>query len=258
VTRHDDMLYVALMRDEIRGVMEAIQDRSREAFMTDELRIGAAALHFVRLAERPLKTSAAFRAAHPEIPWDALAAIRDRVEPEQFREDPAVIWEIATRELPEIADALESLLPPDQLWRYRADDRDVEHQTDWPGPEPESPLRVTIPGDALDEICRRYDVTRIRVFGSVLRDDFRPDSDIDMMVDFGPDAPGGWDRFHLDVELEELLGHKVDVIDGEPIRYIREQVLAEARTIYAPGMSARPGQWDIVRARCDCREGMQP
>ena len=231
MTRHDDTLYVALMRDEIRGVLEAVEGCSRDEFVTDELHIGAAAFHFTRLAERPLKASAAFRVAHPEIPWEDLAGIRDRVEPELFHEDAAVMWEIATSEFPALVDALEALLPPDELWRYRKDD-DSDEELAWPASEPDVSPRVPIPTAALDEICRRYDVRRIRFCGSVLRDDFGPDSDIDMMVELGPNAPRGWDVLRLDEELSELFGHEADVMHGRPVRYIRDQMLAEAKTVY--------------------------
>ena len=231
MTRHDDTLYVALMRDEVRGVLEAVEGCSREEFITDELHIGVAAFHFVRLAERPLKASAAYRAAHPEIPWEDLAGIRDRVEPELFHEDAAVMWDIATGEFPALVETLEALLPPDELWRYRKDD-DNDEELVWPATEPDVTPRVPMPMAALDEICRRFDVRRIRLCGSVLRDDFGPDSDIDIMPEFGPNAPKGWDVFQLDQELTELFDHEADVMHGKPVRYIREQMLAEAKTIY--------------------------
>lgn len=231
MTYHDDTLYVALMRDEVRGVLEAVEGCSREEFITDELRIGSAAFHFMRLAERPLKASAVYRAAHPEIPWEDLAAIRDRVEPELFREDAAVMWEIATGEFPALVQALEALLPPAALWRYREDD-DRDEDLAWPATEPDVLPRVPIPTAALEEICRRYDVRRIRLCGSVLRDDFGPESDIDIMPEFGPGAPRGLELFQLDEELSELFGREADVMHGRPVRYIRQQMLAEAKTIY--------------------------
>lgn len=231
MTHHDDTLYVALMRDEVRGVLEAVEGRSREEFTTDELHVGSAAFHFMRLAERPLKASAVYRVAHPEIPWQDLADIRDRVEPELFHEDAAAMWEIATDEFPALVDALEALLPPDELWRYRKGDHD-DVELAWPVTEPEVSPRVPIPTAALEEICRRYDVRRIRFCGSVLRDDFGPESDIDMMVELGPNAPRGWDVLRLDQELSELFEREADVMHGRPVRYIREQMLAEAKTIY--------------------------
>ncbi len=237
MTRHDNMLYVALMRDEIRGVLEAVDGLSREEFMSEEMHIGAAAFHFTRLAERPLKASAAYRSAHAEIPWQGLADIRERVEPELFHEDAAIMWEIATDEFPALLDALEALLPQDERWRYLKED-DREEELAWPAVEPDATPRVPIPMAALGEICRRYDVRRIRVCGSVLRDDFGPDSDIDIMPEFGPNAPKGWDVLQLDEELSDLFGRKADVMHGKPIRYIREQMLAEAKTIYlAPDVS---------------------
>lgn len=231
MTRHDDTLYVALMRDEIRESIDTVGGSSLEEFAADRTGPHVVAYHFMRLAERPLKASEAFREAHPEIPWQDLAGIRDRVEDEHFHADPAEMWCIVTEEFPALLDALEALLPADDVWRYRKDDARDEELV-WPETEPDAVPRVSIPMEALTEICRRYDVRRLRVCGSVLRDDFRPDSDIDMMVEFGPNAPKGWGVLRLDEELSELFGRKADVMHGKPIRYIREQMLAEAKTIY--------------------------
>jgi len=150
MTQHDDTLYVALMRDEIRGIMELVEDCTRDEFISDRLRIRASAFHFARLAERPLQASAAYRAAHPEIPWDDLAHIRERVEPELFHHDAIVTWEIATKELPPLVDALEALLPPDELWRYREEDDGSDEDLVWPKTEPDVSLRVAILMAALD------------------------------------------------------------------------------------------------------------
>ena len=243
MTRHDDLLYVALMRDDVRGVMEALEGRSHHEFVTDELHVGAAAFHFTRLAEWPLKASVAYRAAHPEIPWGALAVIRDRVEPELFHEDAEVMWGIATDEFPALLDALEALLPQDERWRYRKENERDEELV-WPAVEPDVTPRIPIPTAALEEICHRYDVRRLRVCGSVLRDDFGPDSDIDIMPEFGPNAPQGWDVLQLDDELSELFGHKADVMHGRPVRYIREQMMAEAKTIYVASASSMTDNGD--------------
>jgi len=237
VTRHDDTLYVALMRDEVREAIDTVRGSSLKEFAADRTGPHVVAYHFMRLAERPLRASEAFRESHPEIPWQDLAEIRERVEDEHFHADPAEMWRIVTEEFPALLDALEALLPADDLWRYRQDGARDEELT-WPETEPDVEPRVPIPMEALTEICRRYDVRRIRVCGSVLRDDFCPDSDIDIMPEFGPNAPKGWDVLRLDDELSELFGRKADVMHGTPIRYIREQMMAEAKTIYvAPGVA---------------------
>jgi len=231
MTRHDDMLYVALMRDEIREAMDTVGSSSLEEFAADRTGPHVVAYHLMRLATRPLKASEAFRQAHPGIPWQDLAEIRDRTEDEHFHTDAAEMWQIVTSELPAILTNLEALLPPDALWRYR-EDRGTDDELVWPETEPDVTPRVTIPTDALDEICRRYDVRRIRFCGSVLRDDFGPESDIDMMIELGPNAPKGWDIFQLDEELSELFGRKADVMHGKPVRYIRDKMLAEAKTVH--------------------------
>jgi predicted nucleotidyltransferase/uncharacterized protein with HEPN domain len=245
MTQHNDLVYAALMRDEIRGAMEAAEGMTKDEFVADKKAPLVAAYHFTRLAERPPKASMLFREAHPEIPWGELAAIRSRTEPEFLKEDPEAMWQIIVDELPPIAAALEALLPGEALWRYRAEEEDddgaaSEGADGTPLPLDQLPiaLPMQLPMPELVELCGRYDVRRIRVFGSVLRDDFGPESDVDMMVDFGPGAPQGWDVFRFDDEMSELLGHKADVMHGRPIRYIRQQVLAEAVTIYQAGAVA--------------------
>jgi len=237
VTQHEDLVYVALIRDEIRGALRAIEGYTRDEFVADEMASAVAAYHFMRLAERPLKASTAYREAHPEIPWDDLAAIRSRTEPELFKEDPAVMWQITTEEFPPIADMLEALLPAEPIWRYRAE-RSDDGQLEEPDQTRDETfvsldrLQIDIPIKRFVEICRRYDVRRVRLFGSVLRDDFGPGSDVDMMVDFGPGAPKGWAILGFDEEMSGILGHQADVMHGTILRYIRERVMAEAVTVY--------------------------
>jgi hypothetical protein len=92
-----------------------------------------------------------------------------------------------------------------------------------------------IPADLLAKLCRKYSVLRLSLFGSVLRSDFGPESDIDMLVEFQPDAQITYfDLAGLEVELTELLGRKVDLrTPAELSRYFREKVLREAKVQYA-------------------------
>ncbi len=241
MTQHDDTLYVALMRDEIREAMDTVGRSTLEEFAADRTGPHVVAYHFMRLATRPLKASDSFRAAHPEIPWNDLAEIRARVEDEHFHGDPAEMWRIVTTEFPVIVEQLEALLPVEPTWRYqedRAADKGVMSQADTGAcevdPAAEARLHSLLDTrvDAFRGLCRQYDVKCIRLFGSVLRDDFGPDSDVDMMVDFGPGAPSGWKVFGFDDELSGLLGHTADVMHGQPVRYIGDQILDEARTVY--------------------------
>jgi len=93
--------------------------------------------------------------------------------------------------------------------------------------------RIDIPNDKIAEFCRRNHIRRLALFGSVLRDDFRPDSDVDVLVEFEPDARVGLRFFGMEEELSEVLGRKVDLNTvGFLSPYFRSQVLAEAEVHY--------------------------
>src|SRR5262245_29121013 len=95
--------------------------------------------------------------------------------------------------------------------------------------------RIDISEEALAELARRYHVREIRLFGSVLRDDFREDSDVDVLVEYELNAGISlFDHFNLHEELEQLLGRKVDLVSKPGLhRIIREYVLATSQIVYA-------------------------
>jgi predicted nucleotidyltransferase len=87
--------------------------------------------------------------------------------------------------------------------------------------------------ERISAFCRRHHMSRLSLFGSVLRDDFGPDSDIDVLVEFEPGHTPGWDFFLMQDELSEMLGRKVDLnTPGFLSRYFRDEVVAGARLIY--------------------------
>jgi predicted nucleotidyltransferase len=93
--------------------------------------------------------------------------------------------------------------------------------------------RIDIPKEKIAEFCRRNHIRRLSLFGSVLRDDFGPQSDVDVLVEFEPDTHLGLRFFGLEHELSELLGRKVDLnTAGFLSKYFRDQVLAEAEVQY--------------------------
>jgi predicted nucleotidyltransferase len=94
---------------------------------------------------------------------------------------------------------------------------------------------ISIPRDAIADFCRRNGIKRLSLFGSVLRDDFRPDSDVDMLVEFEPGHRAGlFSLLAMQIELTELVGRQVDLrTPPELSRYFREAVLAEAVRQYA-------------------------
>ena len=95
------------------------------------------------------------------------------------------------------------------------------------------PASLDIPTEHLASFSRRNRIRRLALFGSALRDDFRPDSDLDILVVFEPDARVGLLFFALQRELSELLGRPVDLnTPGFLSPYFRDEVLAEAVDLY--------------------------
>lgn len=96
--------------------------------------------------------------------------------------------------------------------------------------------RIPVDQAALADFCRRHRIRKLSLFGSVLRDDFRPDSDIDVLVEFDPDARIGLYEF-LDAqeELEAILGRAVDLVQRSALRnpFRRREILRTAEDVYA-------------------------
>jgi predicted nucleotidyltransferase len=96
---------------------------------------------------------------------------------------------------------------------------------------------LILPKEQLAAYCRAHGIRRLAVFGSALRDDFGPDSDIDLLVEFAPDSvPGLLGIARMERELSALLGRKVDLRTPQDLSpYFREGVMEEAEVQYARG-----------------------
>ena len=98
--------------------------------------------------------------------------------------------------------------------------------------------RIDLPQEIIADFCSRHHIRRLSLFGSVLREDFRPDSDVDVLVEFEQGCePGFFGLVRMERELSGLLGgRKVDLRTPEDLsRYFRDDVLAEAEVRYAQG-----------------------
>jgi uncharacterized protein len=96
--------------------------------------------------------------------------------------------------------------------------------------------QIDIPAERIAEFCRKWRIREFSLFGSVLRDDFRPDSDVDVLVSFQAEAE--WDLFDLvDIreELMALFGRDIDLVEQEGLRnpFRRENILRTRQVIYA-------------------------
>ena len=106
------------------------------------------------------------------------------------------------------------------------------------GPEMAT-IHIDLPQEKILEFCARWKVTELALFGSVLRDDFRPDSDVDVLVRFDPDA--GWGLFEfmqMEEELAKTLGRPVDLVARAAVEASRnwirrKQILDESHVVFA-------------------------
>src|ERR1700675_3370846 len=95
---------------------------------------------------------------------------------------------------------------------------------------------IEIPDEVIRSFCRKWKIEELALFGSVLRGDFRPDSDIDVLATFAPDAKWSvFDHARMREELSTLLGREADVIESAGLRnpFRRHEILATRKVIYA-------------------------
>ena len=94
---------------------------------------------------------------------------------------------------------------------------------------------ITIPKDKITEFCKRNHIRKLSLFGSALNGNLRPDSDINLLVEFDPEhIPGLFDLARMEGELTNMLGRKVDLrTAGDLSRYFRDEVIKTAEVQYA-------------------------
>jgi uncharacterized protein len=96
---------------------------------------------------------------------------------------------------------------------------------------------IDIPEERLADLCRRRGIRKLELFGSVVRDDFGPESDVDVMVEFEPERTPGLAFFDIERELEEIFGRKVDLltrrtVEQSPNYIFRKYALRDVATVY--------------------------
>ena len=92
---------------------------------------------------------------------------------------------------------------------------------------------LSVSQEKVDDFCRKNHIKRLAFFGSVLRGDFGPDSDLDVIVEFEPGHVPGLRYFAMERELSEIIGRRVDLnTPGSLSKYFRDRVLAEAEQQY--------------------------
>ncbi|MBI4024256.1 MAG: nucleotidyltransferase family protein [Verrucomicrobia bacterium] len=95
---------------------------------------------------------------------------------------------------------------------------------------------IVVANETIAEFCRRWKITELALFGSSIREDFRPDSDVDVLVTFAEDAP--WHLWHLTEirdELQKIFGREVDLVEKAGLRnpFRKHEILRTHRVVYA-------------------------
>ena len=96
--------------------------------------------------------------------------------------------------------------------------------------------KIRIPRKKIAEFCRRWGVVEFSLFGSILRDDFRPDSDVDVFVTFSPEARISlFDLVQMKIDLEKIFHRPVDVIEKDALEnpFRKREILRTAKVVYA-------------------------
>lgn len=95
--------------------------------------------------------------------------------------------------------------------------------------------KIMVSKEKIADFCHRHSIRKLAFFGSILRDDFRPESDVDVLVEFAPGTTVGFFKlYNLEQELSRILeGRKVDINTPKSLsKYFRDKVLAEAEVQY--------------------------
>lgn len=93
---------------------------------------------------------------------------------------------------------------------------------------------IDLNSEEIRAFCRRWRIKELRVFGSILRSDFRPDSDVDFVADFEPAGRQEFDVIEAEEELSSILGRPVDLVEKDGLKWvIRDRVLNSSQVVYA-------------------------
>lgn len=96
--------------------------------------------------------------------------------------------------------------------------------------------KIDIPKDQIEDFCKRWKIAEFSIFGSALRDDFSPKSDVDVLISFEPDIPWSlYDWVDMIEELRGILGREVDLVEKSGLRnpFRRREILSKRQVIYA-------------------------
>jgi predicted nucleotidyltransferase/uncharacterized protein with HEPN domain len=222
-----DPVLLFAMVNSARQALEYAEGKDRDAFAGDFLIRKAVEAVLGSMGRAAAKVSSASRSAAPEVEWERMAEFGEYVLRDYDKVTADEVWTALTETAPTVLRVIEPLLPPVDAngpWESRVADP--------------SELRLNPSPERIAEFCRKWKVDELALFGSVLRDDFGPESDVDVLLAFAPDADHSlFDVAHMQDDLRDIFGRRVDVVrrdglvrGGNP--YSIRNILGSARVIY--------------------------
>jgi predicted nucleotidyltransferase/uncharacterized protein with HEPN domain len=216
MSKKNDLAYFGVMLDAAREAQAISAGVTHAHFCKDEMLRHALTHLLDTIARTAAKLPSESRAQHPGVDWSGLATTRQQLD-DYLDVDPEDVWN-AVQRLSALIHALAAFMPSEPPSAGVA------------SPRPRR-IAIPLPHDELAAFCRKWGICRLSLFGSVVRDDFTPESDIDVLVELRRDSHPGL-RLYSDIpdELSAIFGgRKVDLVTfGSINRWIRNDILAEA------------------------------
>ena len=218
---HDDSVPLRHMLDDARRALELAE----QADAPHERHLHDLALQrlVTALGDMAGRVSPATRGRRPGIDWGRLEQKSEQLRSEYDRLNAEELRDDVRQTFPALVAALEAAVAAETAGGHRM----TPARTRSDGPA------IRVPSTALADLSRRYRIRRLALFGSVLREDFGPSSDVDVLVEFEQGYTPGLAFFRLQDDLARLLGREVDLVTRNSLSpYVRERVLAEAAEVF--------------------------
>lgn len=222
-----DFVRLKIMRDEADQILLVASHAPSATERDNKLLDDAISFSVRRLGVMAERVSPQARDVVSNIPWSLLIETAHNVIEHFDSFDAKDAWAVATNVVPSVRAELERLIENTPC-------EAIEMNTALPVEWRSVRERIGLSDEIIAEFCERHSIRKLSLFGSVLRDDFRPDSDIDVLVEFEPDKRlTFFDLGDAEQELSDLLGRKVDFLERDLLNeYIRDKVLTSARVVY--------------------------
>ena len=226
MTLRDEGLPIRQMLDHDREALDMVRDRTQADVRANRMLQLALVKLVEAVGEAASRVSPDIRRRHPEIPWRQTITTWNRLNREYDTVDYGIIWDTIAQGFPALVAALDRV-------RGSRGGEDNSRETASAGAMAQKHARIEVPRERIADFCRRHHIRRLSFFGSVLRDDFTPNSDVDVLVEFEPGETPGLAFFRMQDGLSEILGWRVDLNTPKDLSpYFRERVLQSAEPVY--------------------------